>query len=66
MHNLDLINLVPFELDIASTPFHDATITIYKIEFTPAGKKTGFKFLDDKDFTIPYIIDEIPNSPNSH
>ena len=28
--------------------------------------KIGFNLLDDEDFTIPYAIDTIPNSPVSH
>ena len=34
-----------------------------KIELPPDGKKMGFNSLDDEDFTIPYVIDTIPNSP---
>ena len=32
----------------------------------PSRKKIGFNLLDDKDFTIPYITDTIPNSPAGH
>ena len=29
VHNSDLLNLIPFELDITSTPFSDKTIITY-------------------------------------
>ena len=32
----------------------------------PAENGMGFNLLDDKDFTIPYLIYTIPNSPESH
>ena len=58
--------MVPCELDIKSTPFSDATIITYKIELPPARNKIVFDLLDEKYFTIPYIIDMIPNSPFVH
>ena len=38
----------------------------YEIELPPSGNKIGFNLLDDEDFTIPYLIDTIPNSPAGH
>ena len=32
LHNSDLLNLIPYELDITYTPFIDTTITAYEIE----------------------------------
>ena len=32
----------------------------------PAGTKIYFNLLDDEYFTISYVIDTIPNSPDSH
>ena len=58
--------MITCELDLTSTPFIDTTSIIYGIELPPAGKKFGFNLLDDEDFTIPYVIDTIPNSPASH
>ena len=39
---------------------------LYEIELTPAGKKIGFNLFYDEYFTIPYVIDTIPNSPAGH
>ena len=61
IHNSDLLNIIPCELDLTSTPFRDETIITYDIELPPSGKKIGFNSLDDEDFTIPYITDTIPN-----
>ena len=58
--------MIPCELDIASTPFIDETIITYEIELPPSRKKFGFSFLDDEEFTIPYITDTIPNFPAGH
>ena len=66
IHNSDLLNLIPCELDLTSTPFIDETIIIYDIELPPSRKKIGFNLLDDEAFTIPYIIDTIHNSPAIH
>ena len=66
IHNSDLLNLIPCELDITSTPFRDETIITYDIELPPSGNKIGFNLLDDEDFTIPYITDTIHNSPAVH
>ena len=63
IHNSDLLNLIPCELDLTSTPFSDETIITYDIELPPSGKKICFNVLDDEYFTIPYITDTIPNSP---
>ena len=38
----------------------------YEIELPPSGNKIGFNLLDDEYFTIPSVIDKIPNSPDSH
>ena len=53
IHNSDLLNLIPCELDLTSTPFNDVTSITYDIELTPSGEKIGFNLLDDEDFTIP-------------
>ena len=37
----DLLNLIPCELDITSTPFSDTTVITYEIELPPSGKKVG-------------------------
>ena len=58
--------MIPCELDLTSTPFYDTKILIYEIELTPSGNKFGFNLLDDEDFTIPYVTDTIPNSPDGH
>ena len=39
---------------------------LYMIDLPPDRKKIGFNLLDGDDFTIPYIIDAIPNSPAGH
>ena len=61
-----LLNLIPCELDITSTTFFYTTILTYDIDLTPAGNKIGIDLLDDEDFTIPCVIDTIPNSPAGH
>ena len=61
IHDSDLLNLIPWKLDITSNPFSEETIITYVIELPPSGKKIGFNLLDDEDFTIPYITDTIPN-----
>ena len=66
MTHSDLLNLIPCEINLTSTPFSDETIITYEIELPPSGKKIGFNLLDDEDFTIPYITDTIPNSPAGH
>ena len=66
VHNSDLLNLIPFELDITYNPFSNTKILTYEIELPPDGKKIGFNLLDDEDFTIPYVTDTIPNSPADH
>ena len=65
-HIYYLRNYIPCELDLESTPFCDTTILTYEIELLPSGKKIGFNLLDDGYFTIPYVIDTIPNSPALH
>ena len=66
INNVYLINLVPCKLDLTSTPFLDSTIITYELDLPTAGKKNGFNLLEEKDFTIPFIIDAIPNSTSSH
>ena len=66
LYNSELLNLIPCELYFTPTPFHDTTILTYEIELSPFGEKIGFNSLDDEYFTIPYIIDTIPNSPDDH
>ena len=39
LHNLALINLIPCELDIISTPFCDTKTLTYEIELPTSGKK---------------------------
>ena len=63
IHNSDLLNLIPFELDLTSTPFRDETIITYDIELPPSGKKIGFNLLYDEDFTIPYITGNLITMP---
>ena len=63
IHNSDLLNLIPCELDLTSTPFRDTKIITYEIELPLYGNKVGFNLLDDEDFKIPYITDTILNSP---
>ena len=64
IHNSDLFNLIPCVIDITYTIFSDTTVITYEIELPPSGKKVGFNLLDNKYFTIPYITDTIPNSPD--
>ena len=61
VHNSDLPNLIPCELDLTPNPFCNKIVITYEIELSPSGKKNGFNLLDDEDFTIPYITDTIPN-----
>ena len=65
-HESDLLNLIPCELDIISTPFIDTKIITYEIELPPSGNKVGFNLLYHEYFTITYITDTIPNSPDGH
>ena len=66
IHDSDLLNLIPWEVDLTSTPFSYETNITYDIELPTSGKKIGFNLLDDEDFTIPYITDTIPNPPAGH
>ena len=61
IHNSDLLNLIPCELDITLTPFCDTPILTYKTDLTPAGNTIGFNLLDGGYFKIPYATDTIPN-----
>ena len=38
----------------------------YEIKLLTSGNKIGFNLLDYEYFTIPYVIDKIPNSPDIH
>ena len=66
IHNLDLINLVPCELNITSNSFRDTKNLTYEIRLPPSGTKISPNLFDDKYFTIPYVIDTIPNLPVGH
>ena len=63
LHNSDLLNFIPYELDLTYPPFCDTTILTYGIELPPYGKKIGFNLFGYEYFKIPYVIDTIPNSP---
>ena len=63
IHDSDLLNLIPCELDLTSTPFSDTTIITYEIELLTYGNKFRYNLLDGEVFTIPYINYTIPNSP---
>ena len=52
IHNPDLLNLIPCEIYLTSTPFRDTKILTYEIDLPPSGKKIGFNLLDDEYFTI--------------
>ena len=53
--------MIHYKLDLTSILFNDTIIITYEIDLTPSGKKIGFNLLDDDDFNIPYILDNIPN-----
>ena len=61
-----MLQLIPCEIYPTSTPFRDTKILAYEIELPPSGNKIGFNLLDDEGFTVPYVIDTIPNSPTGH
>ena len=61
-----LLNVIPCELDLTSTPFSNTTIITYEIYLPPSGKENCLNLLDGEDFTIPYVADTIPNSPSSN
>ena len=63
IYNSDLLNLIPCELDITSTSFFDKKFLHIIFSYLPLERNFGFNLLDNKDFTIPYITDTIPNSP---
>ena len=58
--------MITCELDLISTPFCDTTVLTHEVELPASGKKVGSNILDDEYFTIPYIADTIPNSPDTH
>ena len=58
--------MITCELDLKSTPFCDTTILTYEIELSTSGKKIDLDLLDDGDFTITYVTDTIPNSPDGY
>ena len=66
IRHLYLIDLIPCELDIISTPFCGTKILTYEVELPPDGNKFGINLLDDEDFTIPYVTDIIQDSPAGH
>ena len=66
VHDSDLLNLIPCELDFTSTPVRYTKTVTYQIELPPYVNKVGFNLLDDEDFKIPYITDKIKNSPAGH
>ena len=66
IHNSDLINLIPCEIDLTTTTFCDTKIITYEIELPTSGKKVRFHLMDDEYFIILYINDTIPNSPAGH
>ena len=47
LHHSYLLNFIPCELYITSTPFCDTTIITYEIDLPQVGKKIGFNLLDD-------------------
>ena len=47
IHDAYLLNLIPCELDLTSTPFSDESIITYDIELPPSGNKIDFNLLDD-------------------
>ena len=55
--------MIHYKLDLTSILFNDTIIITYEIEVPSSGNKIGFNLLDDNEFTIPYILDEIMNSP---
>ena len=58
--------MIPYELGLTSTPFHDTKILTYEIELLPAGKEIDLNLFYDEYFTITYTIDKILNSAASH
>ena len=66
IHNSDLLNLIPCDIDLTSTPFCDTKILTYKTGLPPSRKKVGFNLLDDEYFKIPFITDTILNSLAGH
>ena len=66
VHNSDLINLIPCELNLTSTTVCYKTIPTYEIELPTYGNKTVLNLLYDKDFTTPYITYTITNLPEFH
>ena len=66
LHNSDLLNLIPCELDLTSNQFSDTTILTYEIWLPPSEKKIGFNLLDYEYFTILHVIGKIKNPPSSH
>ena len=66
IHRLDLLNLIPCELDLTFSTFCDTKMITYEIKIPHSGKKVGFNLLDDEYFTIPYITDKIPNLPTGN
>ena len=63
---MDLIKCIPCELDLTYIPFCDTTIPTCEIELNLAVKKIYFNLFDHEYFTIPYVIDTIPNTSDGH
>ena len=66
LHNSELLNLIPCEIDVTSNLFSDTKIITCEIELIHSGNKVFFNLLDDEVFTIQYIADKIPNLPAGH
>ena len=52
IHNSGLLNLIPFELNLTSTPFSNTTVLTYYIDLPSAGKNVGFNSLNYEDFKL--------------
>ena len=58
--------MFPCDIDLTPTPSHDAKMFTYEVELPTSRKKISFNTLDGEEFTFPYTIDTIPNSPARH
>ena len=64
IYNSDLLSFLLCEINRTSTPVSYATFIIYELELTPSENKIGFNMLDGNEFTTPYILDTVTNSPS--
>ena len=64
--NHDQLKLIPYKIDIYYTPFGYIIMISYEIELPPEGKKICLNFMDDNEFTTPYIIETINNLTTYH